>query len=135
MEGESDMEFSRLEIITAEEKLPGLVECLSKPGFMQRLHKIGVSGITVSKVLGCGVQMGTSEYEPKENEIMQLLPKCLVMIVCESRMIDELLEVIKQELYTGHIGDGKIFISDVTNIVRIRTGEEGSAALNKSAVD
>ena len=50
-------------------------------------------------------------------------------------MIDELLEVIKQELYTGHIGDGKIFISDVTNIVRIRTGEEGSAALNKSAVD
>ena len=62
------MEFSRLEIITAEEKLPGLVECLSKPGFMQRLHKIGVSGITVfgrsdSENLICAVAERFSDSE------------------------------------------------------------------------
>jgi nitrogen regulatory protein PII len=129
------MEFSKVEIITGTEKLQGLIERLSKPGFMQRLHNIGVTGITVCNVLGCGVQMGTSEYEIQENEVMHLLPKCLIMIVCEARTVDELLEIIKEELYTGHIGDGKIFVSDVTNIIRVRTGEEGSAALNKSTID
>lgn len=102
---------------------------------MEKLHKIGVTGITVSNVLGCGVQMGTSEYEVKENQVMQLLPKCQIMIVCGTEMVEELMEVIKEELYTGHIGDGKIFISDVTNIVRVRTGEEGEDALHKSVID
>ena len=129
------MEFSKVEIITGNDKLSGLMERLSKPGLMARLHKIGVSGITVSNALGCGVQMGTSEYEVEEHEIMQLLPKFQIMIVCETRMVEELIELIKEELYTGHIGDGKIFISDVNNIVRVRTGEEGADALNKSAID
>lgn len=126
------MNFSRVEIITAETKLQGLIERLSKPSFRERLHNIGVTGITVSKVLGCGVQMGTMEYEPEENKIMQLLPKCMIMIVCDSSSVDELLNIIKEELYTGHIGDGKIFISEVTNIVRVRTGEEGADALIKT---
>ncbi len=129
------MKFSKVEIITGNDKLQGLIERLSKPGFMEKLHKIGVTGITVSNVLGCGVQMGTSEYEVEENQVMQLLPKCQIMIVCDTEMVEELLEVIKEELYTGHIGDGKIFISDVTNIVRVRTGEEGKDALHKSVID
>ncbi len=129
------MEFSRVEIITNQSKLQGLIERLSKPSFRQKLHKIGVSGITVTSVLGCGVQMGTSEYQEQENDVMQLLPKTLVMIVCATKTVDELVEIIKNELYTGHIGDGKIFVSDITNIIRIRTGEEGADALNKSTVD
>ena len=129
------MKFSKVEIITGNDKLHGLIARLSKPGFMEKLHKIGVTGITVSNVLGCGVQMGTSEYEVKENQVMQLLPKCQIMIVCGTEMVEELMEVIKEELYTGHIGDGKIFISDVTNIVRVRTGEEGEDALHKSVID
>ena len=76
--------------------------------------------------------MGAAEYQVEENKVMQLLPKCLIMIVCESEAVDELLNIIKEELYTGHIGDGKIFISEVTNIVRIRTGEEGADALVKT---
>ena len=126
------MNFSRVEIITAETKLQVLIERLSKRSFRERLHNIGVTGITVSQVLGCGVQMGTAEYQVEENKVMQLLPKCLIMIVCESEAVDELLNIIKEELYTGHIGDGKIFISEVTNIVRIRTGEEGADALVKT---
>mgnify|MGYP002646867305 CR=1 FL=1 len=129
------MKFSKVEIITANDKLQGLMERLSRPGFMERLHKIGVAGITVSNVFGCGVQMGASEYEVEKKQVMQLLPKYHIMIVCEKAMVEKLLEIIKEELYTGHIGDGKIFISDITNIVRVRTGEEGEEALHKSLVD
>ncbi|MBO7638653.1 MAG: P-II family nitrogen regulator, partial [Treponema sp.] len=59
----------------------------------------------------------------------QLLPKEVVMIVLPTSEVDGLIEFLKKELYTGHIGDGKIFVSDITNIVRVRTGEEGMDAL------
>ena len=55
--------------------------------------------------------------------------------ICETKMVDELIEFLKVELYTGHIGDGKIFVSDIRNIIRVRTGEEGVDALNISAND
>ena len=60
---------------------------------------------------------------------MELLPKQLIMVVIENNKIDKLVEIVKKELYTGHIGDGKIFISPITNIIRVRTGEEGEEAL------
>ena len=60
---------------------------------------------------------------------MELLPKQLIMIVVEERIIDKVIETIKKELYTGHIGDGKIFVSPLSNIIRVRTGEEGLDAL------
>lgn len=120
------MDFSRVEIITGTMKLTGLIN---------RLSEIGVSGITVSQVLGCGVQKGSYEYVEKENEVMQLLPKNLVLIVCENSIVDRLIEIVKEELYTGHIGDGKIFISDMKNIIRVRTGEEGAVALKQSELD
>ena len=60
---------------------------------------------------------------------MELLPKQQINIVVETEKVDEIIELVKQEMYTGHIGDGKIFVYDITNVVRIRTGDEGVDAL------
>ena len=60
---------------------------------------------------------------------MELLPKTMVSIAVETKRVPELVEIIKNELYTGHIGDGKIFVSDLSQVVRVRTGDEGIEAL------
>lgn len=114
------MEVSRIEVITTMSKLTSLKAALSK---------LGVTGITVIQALGCGVQKGTLEYEAEQRSEMELLPKQYIMIVVENEIVDAVIETIKKELYTGHIGDGKIFVSPITNIVRVRTGEEGRDAL------
>lgn len=114
------MEFSKIEVITSMNKLSNLKSALSK---------MGVSGITVFQVIGCGVQKGTFEFEVSENAEMELLPKQLIMIIIENDKVNDVVELIKKELYTGHIGDGKILISPISNIIRVRTGEEGEDAL------
>ncbi len=114
------MEFSRVDIVTSMSKLSGLKEAL---------NKLKISGMTVMQVIGCGVEKGTYEYESKQNEEMELLPKQLIMVIVENNKIEELIELVKKELYTGHIGDGKIFISPISNIIRVRTGETGKNAL------
>ena len=93
------------------------------------LSRLGVSGMTVVQAIGCGVQKGTFEYEAEQNEEMELLPKQMIIIVVEDNIIDSVIETIKKELYTGHIGDGKIFITPLSNVIRVRTGEEGTEAL------
>ena len=112
--------LSKIEIITGMSKLPQL---------KKKLTAIGVRGITVMQVLGCGAEKGTFEYEVEENEERELLPKQQISIVVENEKIDDVVEVVKQELYTGHIGDGKIFIYGLDNVIRVRTGEEGVDAL------
>ena len=114
------MQLSKIEIITSMSKLTGLKSVLSRAG---------VRGMTVVQVLGCGVEKGTKEYEVDENYEMELLPKQQISIVVRTEKVQEIVELIKQELYTGHIGDGKIFVYDVENVVKIRTGEEGFDAL------
>ena len=114
------MEFSRVEVITGISKISALQSALGK------FH---ISGMTVYQVLGCGVQHGTQEFEVEQKKEIQLLPKEVVMMVLPKTEVRALIEFLKKELYTGHIGDGKIFVSDVTDIVRIRTGEEGMDAL------
>lgn len=109
------MSLSRIEIITSTNKLELL---------MDALNKFGISGMTVSNVLGCGSQKGTYEYEVHKIPTIRLLPKQLVTLFVDNSILDPLVELIEKELYTGHIGDGRIFISDVTSTVRIRTGEK-----------
>ena len=113
-------EISRIDIVMGMEKFDGLRRALSKA------H---VRGMTVSQVLGCGVEKGTKEYEVDENYDMELLPKTMVSIAVETKRVPELVEIIKNELYPGHIGDGKIFVSDLSQVVRVRTGDEGIEAL------
>ena len=112
--------LSKIEIITGMSKMVNLKKALSK---------VGVRGITVMQVLGCGVEKGSQEYEVDENEVMELLPKQQINIVVETEKVEEIVELVKQELYTGHIGDGKIFVYVIDNVIRVRTGEEGLEAL------
>lgn len=114
------MGISKIEVITGMSKLTNLI-C--------ELSKVGVRGVTVMQVLGCGVELGTKEYEVEINEVMELLPKQQINIVVEDEKIDKILDLIKKELYTGHIGDGKIFVYSIDNVIRVRTGDEGVEAL------
>ena len=111
---------AKIEIITGMSKMINLKKALSK---------VGVRGITVMQVLGCGVEKGSQEYAVDENEVMELLPKQQINIIVETEKVDEIVELVKQELYTGHIGDGKIFVYGIDNVIRVRTGEEGVEAL------
>ena len=112
--------ISKIEVITGMSKLTDLI---------QQLSKVGVRGVTVMQVLGCGVEMGTQEYEVEINEVMELLPKQQINIVVETSKVDKILDIIEKELYTGHIGDGKIFVYSIDNVIRVRTGDEGLEAI------
>ena len=90
---------------------------------------IGITGMTVSHVLGCGVQKGTPEYYRGVQVEATLLPKVQVDIVVSKVPVRTVIETAKKVLYTGHIGDGKIFVYDVENVIKVRTGEEGFDAL------
>ena len=93
------------------------------------MNDIGVTGMTLTKVLGCGVQHGnTQKYRGVEMDI-KLLPKIKVDIVVSEVPVDLVITAAKEVLYTGNIGDGKIFVYDVQNVVKVRTGEEGYEAL------
>lgn len=112
--------LSKVEIFTGMSKFTNLKAALSRAG---------VRGITVTQVLGCGIEKGTREYEVEEDYEMELLPKQQITIVVETEKVDEIVELVKQELYTGHIGDGKIFVYKIDNVIRVRTGDEGVDAL------
>lgn len=93
------------------------------------LNDIGVSGITVTQVLGCGTQKGSAEYYRGVPVDFTLLPKIKVEVIVSAVPVDRVIDVAKQALYTGHIGDGKIFVYDVEEVIKVRTGESGFDAL------
>ena len=95
----------------------------------QAMNNIGVTGMTVVHVLGCGVQKGSAEYYRGVEVEMSLLPKIKVEIVVSKVPVDTVVETAKKVLYTGHIGDGKKFVYNIENVIKVRTGEEGFAAL------
>ncbi len=112
--------FTKVEIICKESKFDAL---------KQAMTSLGITGMTVSHVLGCGVQGGRPEYYRGVPVETNLLPKVQVDIVVSGVPVRSVIETAKSVLYTGHIGDGKIFVYDVENVVKIRTGEEGFEAL------
>lgn len=90
---------------------------------------VGITGMTVSRVLGCGIQVGKPEYYRGIAVETNLRPKVQVDVVVSKVPVRSVIETAKQVLYTGHIGDGKIFVYDVENVVKVCTGEEGYDAL------
>lgn len=93
------------------------------------LNALGVTGITMTQVMGCGIQKGAGEkYRGAEIDV-NLIPKVKVEVVVSKIPVDSVIEAAKKALYTGHIGDGKIFVYNVTKVVKVRTGEEDYAAL------
>ena len=93
------------------------------------LNDLGVTGMTVTQVMGCGIQKGTTEKYRGVPVDSTLLPKIKVEVIVSKISVDAVVDAAKKALYTGHIGDGKIFVYNVTRVVKIRTGEEDLAAL------
>jgi Amt family ammonium transporter len=93
------------------------------------MNEIGITGMTVTQVLGCGMQKGKTEYYRGIELEMNLLPKVQIEIVVAKVPVRTVIETAKKILYTGNIGDGKIFVYDVENVIKVRTGEEGYDAL------
>jgi len=93
------------------------------------MNDLGVTGMTVTQVMGCGIQKGAGERYRGAEIDATLLPKVKVEVVVSSIPVDRVIEAAKKTLYTGHIGDGKIFVYNVDKVVKIRTGEEDMAAL------
>ena len=112
--------FTKVEIICKESRFETLKTAMVD---------IGITGMTVSHVLGCGVQKGKPEYYRGVQVEANLLPKIQVDIVVSKVPVHSVIDTAKKVLYTGHIGDGKIFVYDVENVVKVRTGEEGYDAL------
>ena len=117
---EGTPKFTKVEIICKESRFETLKNAMMK---------IGITGMTVSHVLGCGIQKGKPEYYRGVQVEANLLPKVQVEIVVSKVPVRTVIETAKKVLYTGHIGDGKIFVYDVENVVKVRTGEEGYEAL------
>ena len=109
------------------------IEIICKEGRFEALKhamtKLGITGMTVSHVMGHGVQQGKPEYYRGVPVEPTLLPKVQVDIVVSKVPVSDVIETAKKVLYTGHIGDGKIFVYDVENAIKVRTGEEGFDAL------
>ena len=113
--------ITKVEIICKESRFEALKAAMDA---------VGITGMTVTKVLGCGIQKGkTGYYRGVKIESMDLNPKVQVDIVVSAVPVRTLIEAAKKALYTGSIGDGKIFVYDVENVVKVRTGEEGYDAL------
>ena len=93
------------------------------------LNELGVTGMTVTQVMGCGIQKGAGEMYRGVEVDATLLPKVKLEVVVSKIPVDAVIETTKKALYTGHIGDGKIFVYSVDKVVKIRTGEENEAAL------
>jgi len=114
------VKMTKVTIITNQDKFTQL---------QTALDKIGITGLTVTNVLGYGMQKGHTEYYRGVPVKTRLLPKVQIDIVVCKIPVDTVVETVKKSLYTGNMGDGKIFIYDVENVIKIRTGEEGYDAL------
>ncbi|UMZ73814.1 P-II family nitrogen regulator [Natranaerofaba carboxydovora] len=113
-------EITKIEIITRQSKFENLKDAL---------NEIGITGMTVSQVLGCGLQKGKTEVYRGSEYTIDLLPKTKVEVVVSEVPVEKVTETARKVLNTGQIGDGKIFIYPVQNVIRVRTGEEGYNAL------
>lgn len=113
--------MKKLEIITRPEKLEAVKKILAKHEYI---------GMTVSAVMGCGHQKGViKQFEGMHFEDLNLLPKVNIMTVVLDEDIEEILADIHESLATGNVGDGRVFISEVSDVMRIRTGERGEKTL------
>ena len=112
--------MKKLEIIIRAEKLETLKEAL---------NEIGIKGLTVSTVMGCGNQKGRQEIYRGTEITINLLHKVKVETVVSDDSVESVIKKVRDTVCTGKVGDGKIFIFNVENAIRIRTGEEGDAAI------
>lgn len=117
---ETDSKLSKVTIITKPERLDALKAAMDE---------IGIMGMTVTRVMGCGVQKGQTTYYRGAKVAMDLLPKIKVEVIVSEIPVKTVVNTARKILYSGHMGDGKIFVYDVENVVRISSGAQGVEAL------
>jgi nitrogen regulatory protein PII len=109
------------------------IEAVIRPGKLEEikesLNKFNVHGLTISQVMGCGLQKGRKEYYRGTEVTLNLLPKIKIEIVTNDNSVDDIIKLICDEARTGEVGDGKIFIYNIEDTIRIRTGERGDKAI------
>lgn len=109
------------------------VEAIIRPSKLEDIKEAlinsNIKGVTINQVMGCGQQRGWKEYHRGTEIITNVLPKIEVKIVVEDDKVEEVIDLITSIARTGEVGDGKIFIVDIEDCIRIRTGERGNSAL------
>ncbi|SFD06644.1 P-II family nitrogen regulator [Clostridium uliginosum] len=109
------------------------IEAIIRPSKLEEvkeaMKKTNISGITISQVMGCGKQHGWSENYDESEELINILSKIEIKMIIDDDKLEEVIELITSIARTGEIGDGKIFVTDISDCIRIRTGERGEIAL------
>ncbi len=110
-------------------KIEAIIKPFKLDEVKEALHEIGLQGLTVIEVKGFGRQKGHTELYRGAEYVVDFLPKVKIEVVLEANLVERAIEAIIQAARTGRIGDGKIFVSDVEEVIRIRTGEKGASAI------
>lgn len=110
-------------------KIEAIIKPFKLDDVKDALHEVGVSGITVSEVKGFGRQKGHTELYRGAEYVVDFLPKVKVEVVVEDTLAENVIDAIERAARTGRIGDGKIFVSDIGQAIRIRTGDRGPDAI------
>jgi nitrogen regulatory protein P-II 1 len=110
-------------------KIEAIIKPFKLDDVKDALHEVGVSGITVAEVKGFGRQKGHTELYRGAEYVIDFLPKVKIEVVVEDNLVENVVEAIENAARTGRIGDGKIFVFDVLQAIRIRTGDRGSDAI------
>ena len=110
-------------------KIEAIIKPFKLDEVKEALHEVGIKGITVVEAKGFGRQKGHTELYRGAEYVVDFLPKVKIEVVMEDSMVERAIEAIQQSAHTGRIGDGKIFVSSVEDVIRIRTGERGEDAV------
>ncbi|MEZ0224698.1 MAG: P-II family nitrogen regulator [Alphaproteobacteria bacterium] len=110
-------------------KIEAIIKPFKLDEVKEALHDVGVQGMTVTEVRGFGRQKGHTELYRGAEYVVDFLPKVKIEVVVENGQVDDVIEAITQAARTGRIGDGKIFVTPVENVIRVRTGERGKEAI------
>jgi nitrogen regulatory protein P-II 1 len=110
-------------------KIEAIIKPFKLDEVKEALHEIGLQGLTVTEAKGFGRQKGHTELYRGAEYVVDFLPKVKIEVVLDDAMVDRAIEAIQQAAHTGRIGDGKIFVTNVEEAIRIRTGERGKDAI------
>jgi nitrogen regulatory protein P-II 1 len=114
---------------SAMKKIEAIIKPFKLDEVKEALHEIGLQGLTVTEAKGFGRQKGHTELYRGAEYVVDFLPKVKIELVLDDVMVDRAIEAIQQAAHTGRIGDGKIFVTNVEEAIRIRTGERGKDAI------
>ena len=110
-------------------KIEAIIKPFKLDEVKEALHEVGIQGITVTEAKGFGRQKGHTELYRGAEHVVDFLPKVKIEVVMDDSLLERAIEAIQQSAHTGRIGDGKIFVTNVEEAIRIRTGERGKDAI------